>query len=109
MSARRKTPTASRLAGLRARVERTDDAIVALLRDRMRLAREIGAAKAAEGLPVLDTAREARVVRHAAARARALGVPAEPVRGLFWGIIALCRDEQIAVRRRGTGASRRPA
>ena len=58
---------------------------------------------------MLDTAREARVVRHAAARARALGVPAEPVRGLFWGIIALCRDEQIGVRRRGTGPRRRHA
>jgi chorismate mutase len=109
MSARKTSPAEARLSALRSKVERTDDAIVRLLRDRMRLARTIGAAKAAEGLPVLDTAREARVVRHAAARARALGVPAEPVRGLFWGIIALCRDEQIAVRRRGTGPRRRHA
>ncbi len=92
MSARRGTDL---LAALRKRVERTDDAILALLVKRTVLARQIGAAKAASRRPVLDPAREARVVRRAAARARDLGLPPEPVRALFWDIIAMCRAEQV--------------
>ena len=87
------------LERLRARIEKMDDAMLALLKKRMRLARTIGAEKAAAGMPVLDMAREARGVRRAAARARELGMPAEEVRSLFWNIIALCRSEQIQARR----------
>lgn len=83
---------------LRARIEKTDDAILGLLKQRMGLARAIGVTKAASGLPVLDPAREARVVRRAAARAGELGMPAEEVRSLFWSIIALCRSEQMQAR-----------
>ena len=83
---------------LRGRIEKTDDAILALLKKRMTLARTIGVTKAAHGLPVLDPAREARVVRRAAARAGELGMPAEEVRSLFWSIIALCRSEQMQAR-----------
>jgi chorismate mutase len=89
------TRGAAHLAALRKRVERTDDAILALLVERAALARRIGAAKEASGRPVLDPAREARVVRRAAARARELGLPPEPVRALFWDIIAMCRAEQL--------------
>lgn len=83
---------------LRIRIEKTDDLLLALLQRRMRLARVIGNAKHAAGLPVLDPAREARVVRRVAVRARELGMPAEEVRSLFWNIIALCRSEQINAR-----------
>lgn len=92
MSAARGT---ARLAALRHQVERTDDAILALLVRRTSLARRIGAAKEAARWPVLDPAREARVVRRAAARARDLGLPPEAVRALFWDIIAMCRAEQV--------------
>ena len=84
------------LASLRARIEKTDDALLALLFKRAALARKIGRAKELAGLPVLDPAREARVVRRAAAHARALGMPTEDVRALFWQIIALCRAEQMS-------------
>ncbi len=83
---------------LRARIEKTDDVLLALLQRRMKLARAVGKAKLAAGLPVLDPAREARVVRRVATRARELGMPAEEVRSLFWSIIALCRSEQITSR-----------
>ena len=89
----------SSLDALRGRIERIDDALLALLQKRMRLARGIGSAKLEAGLPVLDPAREARVVRRAAARARELGMPTEEVRSLFWSIIALCRSEQMQARR----------
>ncbi len=103
MSAPRKTP-ARRLEVLREEIEATDDRILALIRKRMDLARAIGTAKAAAGLPILDPVREARVVRRVATQARAREMPAEEVRSLFWGIIALCRSEQVSARR-GTGSS----
>ena len=95
------------LESLRARIERTDDALLVLLQRRMRLARAIGGAKLEAGLPVLDPAREARVVRRAATRARELGMPSEEVRSLFWSIIALCRSEQLLARRAPAGEARR--
>jgi chorismate mutase/prephenate dehydratase len=95
MTPRERGATAPGLAALRARIERADDAMLALLVRRARLARQIGVAKQRAGLPVLDPAREAAVVRRAAARARELGLPAEEVRTLFWQVIALCRAEQL--------------
>ena len=94
------------LRALRARIERTDDRILALLVQRTALARMVGAAKHSAGLPVLDPAREAQVVRRAAARARELGVPAEQVRSLFWQIISLCRGEQLPARPATGGTGR---
>lgn len=98
--------SAQAVARLRARIERTDDGLMSLLVRRVDLARQVGRAKGKAGMPLLDHAREARVVRWAAARARELGMPQESVRALYWGIIAMCRNEQLdgsrAVPRRGT-------
>ena len=55
---------------------------------------EIGQVKSEEGLPVLDPAREAAVVRRAAALAREKGVDEELVRDVIWRIIASAREEQ---------------
>jgi chorismate mutase len=93
--ARGKAATAG-LARLRRQIEDTDDALLALIAQRMRLAREIGDHKRRASLPVLDPAREAKVVRRIALQARALGMPGEEVRSIFWSIIALCRSEQVA-------------
>ncbi len=106
MSAPRITP-ARRLAVLREEVEATDDRILALICKRMELARAIGAAKNAAGLPVHDPVREARVVRRVATQARALAMPGEEVRSVFWSIIALCRSEQVPARTAKSG--RRPS
>ncbi|MDA1081851.1 MAG: chorismate mutase [Gemmatimonadetes bacterium] len=98
MTQKRDVTGAATIESLRRRIERTDDAMLVLLRRRMRLARAIGKAKQVSGTPVLDPAREARVVRRIAASAREHGMPAEEVRSLFWSIIALCRSEQINAR-----------
>jgi hypothetical protein len=55
---------------------------------------EIGRAKEALGLPVLDPPQEARVVRRAAAIAREVGVDDEMTRDVVWRIIAAARDAQ---------------
>lgn len=84
------------LAALREDVERVDREIVSLLARRLRLARELGALKRAAGLPLLDPQREAAIVRRAAEAAATHGVPAEPVRAIFWQIIGLCRTAQAS-------------
>ncbi len=79
---------------MRAELERIDDAFVALMVERLALARRIGEAKRSDGRPVLDPAREAAVVRRVGERARQAGLPDEEVREIFWRIIALCRGAQ---------------
>ena len=70
------------------------DRLIALVGERRALAIEIGKVKEELGLPVLDPAREARVVRQAARRARELGVDAEMARDILWRIIASAREAQ---------------
>lgn len=82
------------LAALRERVEVIDAEIVVLLAKRLELAREVGAHKHAAGLATLDVRREAAVLRRACALARDAGLPEEPTRQLFWGIIGMCRGAQ---------------
>lgn len=85
---------ASELAALRARLESVDRELVRLMGERVRLARAIGTAKHAAGLPTLDPAREATVVRRAAAGARELGLDEEDVRAIFWRLIGCARRAQ---------------
>lgn len=75
----------------RAEIERIDRALVALIRERVSAARRAAAAKRAAGLPTLDPAQEAAVVRRAAALARDAGLEEEGVRDLFWQLIGLTR------------------
>ncbi len=79
---------------LRGEIETIDGEILALLERRLELACRVGAGKRKAGLPVLDPAREARVVGRAAAAARRLGLPEEEVRDIFWGVVHLCRTAQ---------------
>jgi chorismate mutase len=79
----------------RERIADIDDQLLRLVADRVESAREVGRAKREAGAATLDPAREAAVVREAVARARALALPAEPVRELFWVLIRLCRDAQL--------------
>lgn len=93
--AERARDAARRLKELRARIAQLDEQLVHLIGERRRLAIEIGAAKSALGLPVLDPQREAEVVRHAAAIARNLGVDEEMTRDVLWRIIASARQAQV--------------
>ena len=86
--------TEERLEALRARIQELDRELVALIGERRTLALEVGAVKAELGLPVLDPAQEARVVRRAAELARELGVDEELTRDVIWRIIASARDAQ---------------
>jgi len=78
----------------RGEIERIDRQIVALIADRVRVARQIGRAKREAGITTLDPAREAVVVRRAGELARELTLDDEVVRRIFWQLIALSRSVQ---------------
>lgn len=84
------------LGTLRQEIEAVDRRLVELIARRTELARRIGAAKHLAGQPTLDPAREAVVVRRAAALAREAGVAPEDVREIFWHLIAMSRRAQEA-------------
>jgi len=83
-----------RLQHLRGEIERIDRALVETLAERVRMARQVGAAKRELGLPTLDPAREAFIVRRASQLAREAGVHEEDVRYIFWQIIGMARRAQ---------------
>jgi chorismate mutase/prephenate dehydrogenase len=82
------------LENLRDRILELDEELVDLIAERKALVLEIGQVKADADLPVLDPAREASVVRRAAALAREKGVDEELVRDVIWRIMASAREEQ---------------
>ena len=79
---------------LREEIEAIDRSLIELIARRVDLAREVGRAKRAEGLPTLDPAREAAVVRRAGQVAREVGIEDEDVRYIFWHLIGLSRRAQ---------------
>ncbi len=82
------------LEALRERIIAVDDEIIKLIGERRDLVIEIGRMKESLGLPILDPAREARVVRRVAERSRALGVDEELTRDVIWRIISSARQAQ---------------
>jgi chorismate mutase len=77
-------------------IEAVDRELVLLIARRVQLARTIGRAKRARGMPTMDPAREAAVVRRAGELARAAGLDEEVVRQIFWQLVSLARDAQDA-------------
>jgi chorismate mutase len=94
-------PPAARDAALdaltrcRQQIESVDRELIQLLAKRVGLSKEIGAIKKIAGLPTLDPAREAEVIRRAAAMARETGISDEKVRDIFWHVIGLSRAVQV--------------
>ncbi len=78
----------------RAEISAVTERLITVIGQRRELAVRIGRVKARLGLPLLDPAREAEVVREAAVRARALGVDEEMTRDVIWRIIASARADQ---------------
>jgi chorismate mutase len=95
MSTTEAMPAAARLAEVRGEIERIDGELIGLIGERVRLAREVGVAKRALGIPTLDPAREAAVVRRAGELARQAGLGDEDVRYIFWHLIGLSRRAQM--------------
>ncbi|HEU4558811.1 MAG TPA: chorismate mutase [Longimicrobium sp.] len=89
------TPAAARLAELRVEIEHIDRELINLIAQRVRLAREVGTVKRELGMPTLDPAREAAVVRRAGELAREAGVGDEDARYIFWHLIGLSRRAQM--------------
>jgi chorismate mutase len=83
------------LTALRDDMERIDRELIRLIAERVHVAREIGRTKRAAELPTLDPAREAAVVRRAAALARDAGMEDDDVRYIFWHLIGLARRAQM--------------
>ena len=84
-----------KLEALRAEIGGIDRELIRLMAQRVALARSVGVLKRELGMPALDPAREAAVVRHAGALAREAGVSDEDVRYIFWHIIGLARRAQM--------------
>lgn len=87
------SPTAT-LETVRDEIARVDGEIVALIAERVRLARGAGPLKRALGAPLLDPPREAAVVRRAGELGREAGLDDEAVRAVFWQLVGLCRRAQ---------------
>jgi len=90
--------TTEQLEQVRRRLDQLDDRLVDLIARRAELARSLGRAKRDAGLPIVDFAREAAVVRRAATHARHKGLPEEDVRDIFWDLIAVARRVQMEER-----------
>ena len=86
--------SADEMDRLREEIETIDRSLIELIARRVDLAREVGRAKRAAGLPTLDPAREAAVVRRAGQVAREVGIEDEDVRYIFWHLIGLSRRAQ---------------
>jgi chorismate mutase len=81
---------------LRGEIEAIDQQLIQLLARRISVACSIGEAKRAAGLPVLDPAREAAIVRRASASAREAGIDDEDVRYIFWHVVGMSRRAQLS-------------
>jgi chorismate mutase len=88
------SPEMAQLTRIRKEIEGIDNEIVALLARRLALGKETGEIKRTAGLPILDPTREAAVIRRVTGVARDAGVPAEPLREIFWQIVGMSRRAQ---------------
>ncbi len=82
------------LTECRTAIEQLDRQLVSLLARRVVLGRLTAQFKRVAGLPLLDPAREAEVIRRAVGAAREDGLPTEPVREIFWHIVGMSRRAQ---------------
>jgi chorismate mutase len=82
------------LAACRDEIERIDNEVISLLAKRLALGKRVGELKRAAGLPILDPTREAAVIRRITGAARDAGLPSEPVREVFWQLVAMSRRAQ---------------
>jgi chorismate mutase len=94
MSETSRDEAVAELARCRAEIEQIDNEVVALFAKRLVLGKRTGELKRAAGLPILDPTREAAVIRRVAEHAREAGLPAEPIREIFWHVVGMSRRAQ---------------
>ena len=82
------------LARCRDEIERIDNEVISLLAKRLTLGKRVGEMKRLAGLPILDPTREAAVIRRISGVARDAGLPSEPIREVFWQLVAMSRRAQ---------------
>jgi chorismate mutase/prephenate dehydrogenase len=97
------------LAAIRRQLAATDEKIVELAAERVRLANELGRVKQTAGLPTRDYRQEKDVIERAQLRAAELGLEPEFAEGLMVYLIrrALTEQERDRVRATGAGDGRR--
>ena len=82
------------LARWREEIAEIDKRLIVLLAERVAIGKRTAGLKRAAGLPILDPAREAEVIRRAGETARTLDLNEEEVRGIFWHVVGLSRRAQ---------------
>lgn len=99
----------SPLAPLRDRIREIDRELITLAAERVRIARRIGAAKRAEGLPTVDYAQERRVIDAAHDRARGQGLDPSVAEDLVIRLIqaSVGAQEADSLRHAAHGVGRR--
>jgi chorismate mutase / prephenate dehydrogenase len=93
----------TRLDDLRQRIQRLDAAVLALVAERMSLAREIGEVKRGAGIPLRDFAVEKQVLARAEAAADNLGLTRDIARGVMQQLI----DESCRLQEQDHGSGYR--
>jgi chorismate mutase len=83
-----------KLEDWRKEIDSIDEEIVRLINRRAKIAREIGALKAAAGLPVIDETREDEILRNAAARNEGV-LKNEAIVKIFRAVIRESRNIQV--------------
>jgi chorismate mutase len=76
---------------LRGKIDRVDSRIVALLEERVDLAKKIGEAKRKHGLPIVDAEREREVLIRVTEKTK---LNKGFVKKIFEGIIEYCRENE---------------
>lgn len=89
-----KFPPPPDLAAVRDELAKTDQELVGLLANRMRLIREVARVKASRDLPSFDREREGAHLDDLLEKARQAGVPEDVVRDVFARLFAASRLEQ---------------
>lgn len=92
------------LASLRLQITETDQEILRLLGERMRLVTRVGEIKAKDRLPSFDREREGLHLEDLVTKGASIGVPGELVRGVFFRLLAASR---LVQRRMHQAASER--
>jgi len=82
------------LSDLRRNIDRLDEQIIILLRERVALAKRISKLKLQKGLPIRDSGREREVLDRVAANAERGGINPELAKKIFKEIIELCVEVQ---------------